>query len=176
MTATTTTAPAIDPVEKAAAEAAESAIETTAFQAAQKSKKSPAKSKASKKSNPSTSKTKGKKTMATATAKKPAAKKAPADNGGLRTPQVRILRALAKAGKALSRPQISEKAPVDQAACVEYLGSHDDATRKANDKKHFPSLVTLGLVKHEKHDVDGRDTVVYSITAAGRAKLAKING
>lgn len=89
-------------------------------------------------------------------------------NGGLRKPQIRVLRLLGKSGKAMDRAAISEKAPVDQASCVEYLGSHDDAVRKANDKKHFPSLVTLGYVAHEDHEDSG---VTYEITAKGKKFL-----
>lgn len=124
------------------------------------------------KTNDNAKKTTAKTEAKASTAKKstpaPAAKKE-----GLRAPQVRILKALAKAGKPLPRKTIAEKAPVDQAACVEYLGSHDDSIRKANDVKHFPSLVTLGLVKCEIQDVDGRDVVVYSVTAKGRDAAKK---
>src|SRR5690242_1633048 len=103
--------------------------------------------------------------MTTATKSDKAAKA----NKGLRAPQVRILQALAKSGKPLSRKEIAEKAPVDLAACVEYIGSADPAIRKANDVKHFPSLVSLGLVKEERHE---GEPVTYAITAKGR-KLAK---
>lgn len=114
-------------------------------------------------------------TAATKSTKKPATKKTADSNGkasGLRAPQVRILKALVKAGKPMTRSQISEKAPVDQAACVEYIGSHNPDVRLANDAKHFPSLVTLGYVKAEMHDVDGRDVVQYTVTAKG-AKAAE---
>lgn len=105
--------------------------------------------------------------MATATKTAKTSKKASAKKeNGLRKPQLRILAALKKAKGALTRAEISEKAPVDVAACVEYIGSHDDATRKANDKKHFPSLVSLGLVKFGMPEEGG--AVCYEITAAGR--------
>jgi hypothetical protein len=90
---------------------------------------------------------------------------------GLRQPQVRILAALKKAGKALSRADISQKAPVDPAACVEYIGSNDADVRKANDAKHFPSLISLKLVKFANPD-EGAATV-YEITAAGTQALEK---
>ena len=110
---------------------------------------------------------------------KPAAKKTPAKaksaakattNGGLRKPQYRILKALAK-GKPLTRAQLAEKAPVDVAACVEYVGSHDEATRKANDKKHFPSLISLGLVRFGNDEDAG--AAVYEITAKGKTAAEK---
>lgn len=117
------------------------------------------------KSTKKTGGTGGKKTGGTG-GKKTAKKK-----DGLRKPQVRILSALSASKKALSRQQIAVKAPVDAAACVEYIGSHDPVKREANDKKHFPSLISLGLVKAEQHDVEGRDTVVYSITAKGKTAV-----
>ena len=59
---------------------------------------------------------------------------------------------------------------MDQAALTEYVGSTDDAIRKANDKrKGFDSLVTLGYVKHEVDEAAG---TVHRITAAGRKALA----
>lgn len=90
----------------------------------------------------------------------------------LRAPQIRILKAL-KGGKTLTRAQIASKAPVDVATCVEYLGSPDPAIREKNDKKHFPSLVSLGLVRQEQHDIDNRDVMMYSITAKGTKALEK---
>lgn len=103
--------------------------------------------------------------------KKPAA---PAKECGLRKPQVRILRALADNGGWMDRKTIAQKAPVDVATCVEYIGSHDDAKRKKNDEKHFPSLISLGYLTAEQHDVNGRDRIVYSVTAEGRKALQAI--
>ncbi len=92
---------------------------------------------------------------------------------GLRKPQIRILKALAKTKKPLTRAQIATKAPVDVATCVEYIGSPNLDIRKANDQRKFPSLVSLGFVKQELHDIDGKDKVVHSLTAAGRKEAAK---
>lgn len=86
----------------------------------------------------------------------------------LRKPQLRILAALSKSKTPMSRKDISTAAPVDQACCVEYIGSPDDAIRKANDLKHFPSLVSLGFVKQ----AIGDGPAVYSITAKGKTALA----
>jgi hypothetical protein len=97
-----------------------------------------------------------------------------ASNGSLRKPQVRILQCLFKAGKELTRAQIAVKAPVDPAGCVEWIGSHDPDKRAANDVKHFPSLVTLDFIKQEQHDVDGKDVIVYLLTAKGKAVSAKL--
>lgn len=89
---------------------------------------------------------------------------------GLRDPQIRILKALSKASGPLNRKALSKKAPVDLAFCTEYIGSVKDDIRKANDKKNFPSLITLGLVRPE---VDEEDGIVYAITAKGKAALTK---
>ncbi len=93
--------------------------------------------------------------------------------GGLRGPQVRVLVALSKSNKPLTRVQIADKAKVDQAALVEYVGSADKARREANDKKHFPSLLSLGLVRADDAEVDGREVVVYQVTAKGRTAASK---
>lgn len=115
-------------------------------------------------------------------AKKPVAKKpAKATNEsagrprkeGLRKPQIRILQALKKAGKPLDRKTIAAKAPVDVATCVEYIGSHDDSIRAANDKKHFPSLLTLGFVKFGPSAEEGG--VAYEISAKGKQALEKLS-
>jgi len=108
-----------------------------------------------------TTKTVAKKTVKTAAKK----------SNGLRKPQLRILQALLK-GKSLTRQQLAAKAPVDAAATTEYIGSLDPSTREANDKKHFPSLISLKALKVEQHDVNGKDVIVFAITAAGK-KLAK---
>lgn len=97
-------------------------------------------------------------TTAVATPKAPKTKNtngkvpAKATNGkpekkGLRAPQLRILKALKKSeATPRDRNWIAEKAPVDLATCVEYCGSPDPAKRKANDAKHFPSLLSLGFL------------------------------
>ncbi len=100
--------------------------------------------------------------MTTNTTKKVKAAKA---TNELRQPQIRILKALAKNGE-LSRAELAAKAPVDKAACCEFIGSEDKATRLKNDKKHFPSLLTLGFVISALADEGG--AVRYAITAKGR--------
>lgn len=93
---------------------------------------------------------------------------------GLRKAQVRILQFLLKTGKAENRNTISAGAPCDLANCTELLGSHDPEKRAANDVRYFPSLLSLGFVKAEQHDVDGKDVVQYSLTANGRKTAAKL--
>ena len=93
---------------------------------------------------------------------------------GLRGPQERILKAMLKAGKGLTRKEIAEQAPVDPAMCTEYLGSLDEAIRTRNDARYFPSLLTLGLIKAEQHDVEGKDTIQYSLTATGKKAAAEL--
>lgn len=94
---------------------------------------------------------------------------------GLRKAQVRILQFLSKkADQEFSRNQISAGAPCDLANCTELLGALDPDKRAANDAKHFPSLVSLKLVKVAERDIDGKNTTVYAITAAGRKEAAKL--
>lgn len=111
------------------------------------------------------------------TAKKAAAPKAATktakDKSGLRKAQERILKLLAKNTKPMTRKVISEKAPVDLASTVEYLGSHDKAKRLANDEKHFKSLVSLGFVTFGKAEKEG-DAVSYVITDKGKQKAATL--
>jgi hypothetical protein len=90
-------------------------------------------------------------------------------NNSLRKGQVRILRCLSKSGRPMDRKTISKKAPVDQASCVELIGSPDKATRVANDKKHFPSLISLGYVEAEYPE---EGPALHAITASGRKALA----
>lgn len=101
----------------------------------------------------------------------PAADPKPRKMTGLRKPQVKVLAALAKSDKPLSRKEIATTAAVDQSMCTEYLGSSDDAIRAKNDVKVMPSLLTLGHIVVAKSD-DGKDS--YSITAAGRKALEDV--
>lgn len=88
----------------------------------------------------------------------------------LRAAQLRILGALAGAGAPLTRKQIADAAECDQAGLTEHIGSPDPERRKANDAKHWPSLLTLGMVKAT--DSDG--TTVYTVTAKGQKAAPKL--
>lgn len=116
-----------------------------------------------------------KKTAKAAAKKKPtkkASSKAPVKKvEGLRKPQVRILEFLSKCKGGQDRKTIAAKAPVDYATLTEYVGSANPEKRAENDTKHFPSLITLKYVKVEKEDVDGKDVLLFSITALGRKKV-----
>jgi hypothetical protein len=106
-------------------------------------------------------------------AKKPAkakTEKAPRDKSVLSKPQIRILQCLAK-GKALSRKQISEKAPVDNALCTSYIGAIDPEILARPE--HAFSLINRKFVRAEQHDVDGKDVILYTITASGKVALSK---
>jgi hypothetical protein len=87
----------------------------------------------------------------------------------LRAAQVRILAALAKATEPMTRKQIAEAAETDLAGLTEWIGSSDDAKRKANDQKWYPSLITLGLVKAKAAD----GVTTYTITAKGKRAAGK---
>lgn len=92
-------------------------------------------------------------------------------NGDLRKPQVKILQFLSKSGETANRARISKMAKVDQAGCTEWIGSKNPEVREENDRKHFPSLISLGLVK-ETSEEDSR-SIVYSATAKGKRVAAK---
>lgn len=94
-----------------------------------------------------------------------------AEKKGLRKPQIKVLSVLSKGEVPLSRAMIASRGEIDQATLVEYIGSSNPEIRSKNDEKHFPSLLTLGYVKEEVHDVGGKDHHVYLITAKGKAAL-----
>lgn len=139
----------------------------------------PAKKKAVKKSAPAKA-TKKTAKPAKATKKAPVKKAAkPSENGrakkeGLRSAQVRILKYLAKQPKPRTRNEIADKAPADRAFCSQFLGRIDAEKRAAADEAYgFPSLLTLKAIKADTEDRDGKDTIVFSITAHGKSLLAK---
>lgn len=98
---------------------------------------------------------------------KPIAKTEP-QTTELRVPQRRILAILAGAKAPLDRKRIARDAKCDEAGLTEHLGSQNETKRKANDTKHFPSLLTLEMVK----SADTDDGTVYTITAKGRKAVA----
>jgi len=94
----------------------------------------------------------------------------------LRKPQRRILTALLN-HESLTRKGISQVATVDNAFCTELLGSLKDEVREANDVKHFPSLISLGLIKYESApDENDKQTTYYSLTAKGTKAADALNG
>jgi len=104
--------------------------------------------------------------------KKKGAKKAPAKEGGLRKPQVRILKVLAKAKKPLTRTEISEKGDVDHAMLNSYLGANDESVRARNDKKVMVSLLTLKAVTFDAPE--SGQGMAYEITKTGKKLLAAV--
>lgn len=119
-----------------------------------------------------------KSTKKAAPAKKEAAKKTStprAKKEGLRKPQERILLALAKYGE-LTRSEIAAKAPVDNAFCTELVGSRKPEVREKNDVKHFPSLISLDLVRATDHEnSEGKMVVGFSLTAKGKKEAEKLS-
>jgi len=149
------------PVKKVAPKKTPIVKKETALKA---TKKTPAKKVEAKKDS-------AKKSAAPKKAKAPAAAKEPrAKKEGLRKPQVRILAALRKANKPLTRAQISEKAPADLAWMNSWIGSNDESIRAENDKT-FPSLLTLKMVKFAAAEDESK--TAYEITAIGRKALEK---
>lgn len=91
----------------------------------------------------------------------------------LRKGQIKILKALSKKDNQ-TRPQLVKSASVDSASVTGFIGPIDPEKRRYNDEKYFPTLITLGLVKAEQHDVDGKDTIYYKITAKGKSLVSKL--
>lgn len=89
----------------------------------------------------------------------------------LRKPQIKVLEVLSKAKSALTRNAISEKAGCRVHMLSAYLGSNDREKREANDKKHYPSLLSLGFVKAEISE--GMEGTTYTITPKGLKALGK---
>lgn len=132
------------------------AVETpVATKTKAKAKKAPAKKEATVKS----------KKAAPAKAKKAASGDRPKPDY-LRNPQIEILRVLKK--KGLSRAQILEKL-TKAVSLSEMLGSPN-----GEPNRYTKTLCEWKYVKMETHDIDGRDTDVFSLTAAGKAALEKI--
>lgn len=89
----------------------------------------------------------------------------------LRNPQVLILTALAASKKGpiggqLTRAEILTKCP--GVGMSEHLGTLGDSTNQWT-----VSLLEQKFVKQEQHDINGKDVVLYTITATGRKALEK---
>ena len=92
-------------------------------------------------------------------------------NMKLRKPQLRILVYLAN-HRLVTRKQIAQHASVDYAYLTEYLGrTKPDSRGTTESRSGFPSLLTLGFVEMEQHEVNNRMTVLYSISKEGRKHL-----
>lgn len=102
--------------------------------------------------------------------RKRARKRKPAEKVKLRKPQIRILQAMSRTDKCLVRAAIADRAECDYASLTDYIGAHDEAKRRANDVRYFPSLLTLGYITYGPKEVDD-DSPRYRLTAAGRKAL-----
>lgn len=92
----------------------------------------------------------------------------------LRKPQIKILHALCKSRRMLSRKQIAAKSGVDPTKIGDYAGPRPfNQSEKAQSRWNFPALVSLGLVYVEQHDVSGKDLMLYSITDKGRRLMER---
>lgn len=65
----------------------------------------------------------------------------------LRLPQKRILVAMLKAARPLTRNEIVLLADVDRHNLTRYLGSDDEEARSRSDTEYWPCLLSLGLVR-----------------------------
>lgn len=85
----------------------------------------------------------------------------------LRNPQIELLTALSKSKTgSLNRKQLAEKCP--GVGLSEHLGSI-----YGEPNKYTVSLIEHKYVKQEQHDVDGKDVMIYTITASGKKALEK---
>jgi hypothetical protein len=90
-------------------------------------------------------------------------------SGDMLRAQERILICLSKSARPMTRKEIADKTPCDISFMTSWLGSNDPEKRAANDiRKGYTSLISLGYIKSEDVEVDGRKVVVYSATAKGR--------
>lgn len=92
--------------------------------------------------------------------------KAPVKDGGIKGPRLRILQAVAKAGRGLTRGEISEATGIGS-GFTSLLG-HLEA-----DRREEGSLSKLGFLSPKADDVDGKQVVVWNLTAAGRKAMEK---
>lgn len=89
----------------------------------------------------------------------------------LRDGQVRILKALLKAGRSLTGSDLAAKAEVDP-SLIGNLAGYRNAEINARPV-HAQNLLNRGFVKFVQGEKDGRETTEYTITAAGRKALEK---
>lgn len=90
---------------------------------------------------------------------------------GLRAPQYRILKALSKSNRAMTKPEIAAKSEVDPTKMGEYLGPRDGETKKAQKRYPFPGLFELGMVRESLNE-EGAAVRAWVITSKGRKALA----
>lgn len=91
---------------------------------------------------------------------------------GLRIPQLRILRALARSPGPVSCSRIASRASVDPAWVGDHLyGRLDPEARKRREEITGPSLLSLGYVQLLTLDIDGKEELCFSITPSGREAL-----
>lgn len=85
-----------------------------------------------------------------------------AKEAGLSLPQARVLKALANSKTPMSYKDIE--------AATGYYSNLTAVLRTDHDG----SLAEKKLVKEEQHDIDGKDTLVFSALAAGKKLAAKL--
>src|SRR5690349_4906528 len=111
-----------------------------------------------------TTQTKSKKASKSRTTETSKAKEAPLSPG-----QIKILTALAKAGK-LSRKEIAKATGIDPSGFCISIG-YAVGTETADKYRTGRDLYTRGLVKGSYATIDGREVWMEAITAAGRKAL-----
>lgn len=100
------------------------------------------------------------------------AKAKPSANGPACKPQLRILAALAKAGKPLSKEQLAARSKVHPNWIAEYVGTNaegsEDFVRRSGELTSIKKLVPAKLARIVEVDRDGVADRLYEATAAGK--------
>lgn len=91
----------------------------------------------------------------------------------LRKSQRRILELLSKSKYGMTREELAKKGELNLPWMSYWLGSLNADTRMDRDASHFPSLLTLKLIKYHEEDVNNRDVQVWSLTALGKRAVGK---
>src|SRR5262249_14290433 len=100
---------------------------------------------------------------------------------GLRKPQIRVLQLLnRRTVGALTRSKIATRLHLSQVRVGKIVGRRDPKKRTAfeqtRDGGFRPSLLTLGLVRQVRLDIDGVTEIAIEITTQGRQALAGMSG
>lgn len=108
-------------------------------------------------------------TKKTAPEPKPEPKK---ESGGLNKSRILLLKTLAKHG-SLSGSDLAEKSGIHTSLVGNLVGYRNPEINAR--EVHKDNLLNRKFVKLEKQEVDGKDRYVYTITAAGKTALDKVN-
>lgn len=93
----------------------------------------------------------------------------------LRFQQIRILKALNKAARALNRSEIGAKANINGGMTAHLGPVIVEDVKEVEKNSGHACLLGLGYVKRSSESVNDQDITYYEISAAGRKALETIN-